>query len=289
MAGGAGLFFARSEYERELISVERTVICSGMVHKDCRLVFLSDLHSHEFGEGNKRLIEAVKAASPDIILVGGDMMVSRKGVDVSISLAFIQELVKICPVYYGNGNHEIRMRQERKVYGNLYDFYVRSLRNAGVSVLGNRTGLYRDDIAITGIDLGEACYRSFKPDSLDSSYIKGLVGGPEQGRFCIMLCHSPLYYDACMDWGADLTLAGHYHGGTIRLPVLGGVMTPQYQFFLPWCEGGYHKDGKYMIVSRGLGTHSVNIRFNNAPQVVVVDLKSLQRSLSGDIYRQPGI
>jgi predicted MPP superfamily phosphohydrolase len=70
-----------------------------------------------------------------------------------------------------------------------------------------------------------------------------------------------------------LTLSGHFHGGTIRLPYLGGVMTPQYQFFLPYCAGEFRSDGKDMIVSRGLGTHSINIRLNNKPQVVVVDLK----------------
>ena len=92
-------------------------------------------------------------------------------------------------------------------------------------------------------------------------------------KFQILLCHSPLFFDACRKWGADLTLSGHFHGGTIRLPYLGGVMTPQFQFFLPWCAGTFEENGKTMIVSRGLGTHSINIRLNNKPQLVVVDLK----------------
>lgn len=91
--------------------------------------------------------------------------------------------------------------------------------------------------------------------------------------FTILLAHSPLYFDSYARWGADLTLAGHFHGGTIRIPGLGGVMTPQYQFFLPWCAGDFERDGKRMIVSRGLGTHSINIRFNNRPQLALIRLK----------------
>ena len=70
--------------------------------------------------------------------------------------------------------------------------------------------------------------------------------------FQVLLAHNPVFFDAYAGWGADLTLCGHFHGGTIRIPGLGGVMTPQYQFFLPWCAGRFDADGKTMIVSRGL-------------------------------------
>ena len=60
----------------------------------------------------------------------------------------------------------------------------------------------------------------------------------ESGQYQILLLHSPLFFEECRRWGADLTLCGHFHGGTIRLPFLGGVMTPQFQFFIPWCAAG---------------------------------------------------
>ena len=84
-------------------------------------------------------------------------------------------------------------------------------------------------------------------------YLARRVGDADEKRFQILLLHSPMYFENCARWGADLTLCGHFHGGTIRLPLLGGVMTPQYQFFLPWCAGAFERDGKRMIVSRGLG------------------------------------
>lgn len=274
LCAAAGIsVFLRSQYEREQLSVERTVIESTKIEKDCTLVFLSDLHNHEFGIGNTRLFEAICRINPDAVLIGGDMMVSKGGAELKVSLALTGRLAERYPVYYGNGNHENRMLWEPEVYGRQYRTYEKSLQSLGVFVLGNRTQNYRSDIAITGIDLEKRYYQKFKPDRLKPEEIEKKVGKAETERFQILLCHSPLFFDACRQWGADLTLSGHFHGGTIRLPLLGGVMTPQYQFFLPCCGGEFEKQGKYMIVSRGLGTHSINIRLNNKPQLVVVDLK----------------
>lgn len=98
------------------------------------------------------------------------------------------------------------------------------------------------------------------------------LGMADSGRFQILMAHSPMFFDAYAQWGADLTLAGHFHGGTIRIPGLGGLMTPQYQFFLPYCAGDFEKNEHRMIVGRGLGTHSVNIRLGNRPQLMAVRL-----------------
>ena len=102
------------------------------------------------------------------------------------------------------------------------------------------------------------------------------LGKSDEKRFSILLAHSPVFFEEYAAWGADLTLSGHFHGGTIRLPFLGGVMTPQFQFFLPWCAGRFDREGKTMIVSRGLGTHSINIRFCNKPQLVHIRLRKKQ-------------
>lgn len=107
---------------------------------------------------------------------------------------------------------------------------------------------------------------------MTTEYLERHLGPADDSRFQILLAHSPLYFEQYADWGADLTLSGHFHGGTIRLPFVGGVMTPQYQFFHPYCAGEFEKDGKHMIVGRGLGTHSINIRFCNRPQLMVVRL-----------------
>lgn len=281
---GAGCLL-RSEYEKEQLVIDRTVITSDKIAKECTIVFLSDLHSHEFGKGNRRLLAAVDEINPDVILIGGDMMVTcrpssenggkvnRAEVDLRVPVELLRRLTRRYPVYYGNGNHETRMVWERASYGKQYEAYVRILRSLGVVILDNRQELFRSDIAICGINLEERFYEKFHPDHLKREEITKLAGSADPERFQILLCHSPLFFDTCRGWGADLTLSGHFHGGTIRIPYLGGVMTPQFQFFLPWCGGTFEEDGKYMVVSRGLGTHSIKIRLNNKPSVVAVTLK----------------
>ncbi len=178
-----------------------------------------------------------------------------------------------CPIYYANGNHEQRMRKETEIYGTLYRDFRKLLKEFGVHYLADDTLFLGDDIAVSGLDIDRRYYRDLTPEIMDQGYIRRRLGSPDPERFQILMAHSPLFLDAYAGWGADLTLAGHFHGGTVRLPFLGGVMTPQYQFFLPWCAGTFEKQGKQMIVSRGLGTHSINIRFCNKPQVVAVKLK----------------
>lgn len=271
-AAGVGLLL-RSEYEKEQLSVEKIKVVSRKIKKDRRLVFLSDLHDHQFGQENEKLLEAIYNVNPDAVLIGGDMMVSKGVADTHISLELIEKLSAKYPVYYGNGNHENRMRWERSVYKGQYEEYAEKLNKLGVYVLADRTVSYGKDIDITGIDLEHDYYKKFVPEKLTKEIIKNKAGLPSGEKFQILLCHSPLFFSACRKWGADLTLSGHFHGGTIRLPLLGGVMTPQFQFFYPYCAGTFTEGGKTMIVSRGLGTHSINIRINNKPQLVVIDLK----------------
>lgn len=276
----ASACLARSAYEKKRFLVEETCIESDKIREDRTLVFLSDLHNNEFGPENERLMAAIRGLRPDAVLIGGDMMVCKGERDVSVPLKLIRRLAAEFPLYCGNGNHENRMVWERETYGSLYETYRDELRSLGVVYLENGTAALGADIQVSGLDLSERYYRKAffqKLDSMPPGYIErrlGRVAGTaREEKFQILLAHSPMYFHEYAAWGADLTLAGHFHGGTIRIPGLGGVMTPQYQFFLPWCAGDFVEDGKRMIVSRGLGTHSINIRLNNRPQLVAVRLK----------------
>lgn len=271
---GAAAGLARSQYERDRFTVERTVIRSAKIRAPRRLVFLSDLHDKEFGDGNRKLLRAIRAAKPDAVLIGGDMMVAKSGrADLAVTAQLLSGLADLCPVYYGNGNHEQRLLRERDIYGAKYRELQRLLRANGVVHLSDASADFGEDIRISGLNIDERYYRNFVPAHMGSGYLQRHLGPADSGRFQILLAHSPLFFPAYRQWGADLSLAGHFHGGTIRLPLLGGVMTPQYQFFLPWCAGTFARAGRYMIVSRGLGTHSINIRIGNRPQVVVVELQ----------------
>ena len=207
-------------------------------------------------------------------------MVCKGKRDLKVPLKLFRQLAASYPVYCGNGNHENRMVWERSLYGDLYEEYRDAMTAMGVSYLEDSCAFLGRDLRIAGLDLAPCFYRKAlyqKVPHMPPGYLERKLGkGPSDCKeepFTILLAHSPLYFDSYARWGADLTLAGHFHGGTIRIPGLGGVMTPQYQFFLPWCAGDFERVGKGMIVSRGLGTHSINIRLNNRPQLVLIRLR----------------
>ena len=277
MAFGAGCL-ARSRYERDCLVTEKYRIASEKIHGQGKtIVFLTDLHNKEFGEENSRLLETVRKVKPDAVLFGGDGMVAKRGnSDVRIPLALLTELAKEFPVYCGNGNHESRMLWKSEIYGETYENYRTALENAGIRYLSNEAADLDSDIRVYGLDLPKSAYLP-RSGEIPEGLLKETMGEPDPEKFCLLLAHSPLFFEEYAAWGADLTLSGHFHGGTIRLPLVGGVMTPQYQFFYPRCAGYFELPGKgreksRMIVGRGLGTHSINIRLNDKPQVVVVRL-----------------
>ena len=267
---------ARSEYEKNSFVTEQFRITSSRIPSGIRrnFVFLTDLHDKQFPLENSSLIDRIRKISPDAVLIGGDMMVSKGKADLSVTVKLLENLTGDFPVFYGNGNHEERMKREREIYGSRYDSFVRELKRLGVVYLSD-SGIDLDSyIRITGCNLDEKYYRHrFTVPKLPAGELERHVGKRDSRHYQILLLHSPLFFDECCRWGADLTLCGHFHGGTIRIPFLGGVMTPQYQFFLPWCAGRFDRGEQTMIVGRGLGTHSVNIRLNNRPQLVWITLE----------------
>lgn len=274
-AGAAAAGLAWSKYERGHFVTEELVFSSSKIKEPAVLVFLSDLHDNTFGEKNEKLLKEIKRIHPDAVLIGGDTMVTKPGrADLSRTKELLQGISRFsCPVFYANGNHEQRMQRDRGVYGSMYDEFRKLLEEYQVNYLQNKTVQWRDDIAVSGVDIAWKYYQDFHPDSMVPSYLARRLGKAESERFQILLAHSPLFFDAYAGWGADLSLAGHFHGGTIRLPGLGGVMTPQYQFFHPFCGGVFEQNGRWMLVSRGLGTHSINIRIGNRPQLAVIRLE----------------
>lgn len=273
-AGG----YVRSEYEKKHFSVERYEISPEKYRgKKTTLVFLSDLHSNCFGAGNQKLLEAIDGVKPDAILIGGDMMITDKRADhadTDVAKALVLALAERYPVYYGTGNHESRLKDHPERYGTAYGDYRNALEEAGVYFLdGKERAELGACISVAGVSLPEKYYKKRGPRQLETGFLQKELGEASKDRVQILLGHNPLFFEDYQKWGADISLSGHFHGGTIRLPFLGGVMTPQFQFFFPFCSGCFKENGRYLVVSRGLGTHSINIRFNNIPHVAVLDLQ----------------
>ena len=249
--------------------------------RDLNLIFLSDLHNRVYGEKNEPLLQAIRNEKPDLILIGGDMLVGKEDASYDIALDFTSQLPEIAPVLYATGNHEQRMREKPEIYQAAYADYRQQLKDRGVLFLEN--GSCRIEagtvlLEISGVELPSASYKKLKKLPIQASDIaeylhKDRVSVTEDSVYRILLAHNPAYMNAYKGWGADLILSGHLHGGVMRLPGIGGVITPQ-AFLFPKYSGEMTKEGEQtIIVSRGLGTHTINIRLFNQPEVVSICLK----------------
>lgn len=273
-AAGTTALLMRSAYERRTLTVPvYTVRTEKKLHAARTFVFLSDLHNASFGAGNSALLAAVDAAAPDAVLIGGDMMNAVPGADLLPVLDLCEHLTEKYPVYYGNGNHETRLAGFPGTDGTLYETFAQALADMGAVLLANTSAVFDGDIRISGLNLSGKYYRRFVREEMSTAFIRESIGPADEARFQILLAHSPLYFDAYAAWGADLALAGHFHGGTIRLPGGVGLMTPQFQFFSREVVGLKKQGSSRMIISAGLGTHSVNIRLNDKPQLVVARIE----------------
>lgn len=269
----------RMAYEMTHFEIKRYEVESEKlpsVFHGAKIVFLSDLHNAEYGKRNERLLAAIDAENPDYIFVGGDMLVARAEESFLPALAFVRALAKKYPVYYANGNHEFRLKIYKKQYGkDTYKDYVKSLKSVGVNYLCNETvSICREnqEIFVSGLEIEAMYYHRLVQIEMSKNYIPSLLGEPQEDQFHILLAHNPCYFPQYAKWGADLVLSGHIHGGIVRLPYLGGVISPQLTFFPKYDRGLYKKGESTMILSGGLGGHSIPFRLFNMPQMQVITL-----------------
>ena len=238
-------------------------------------VVLADLHNAAFGEGNQELLKEIRKADPRMILSAGDLVVAKAGrssTDAAVNL--LGELTRRYPVFCVNGNHESRMAKKQEVFGDAYENYIQEIRSLGVYFLDNsKYNLEFNGMKLTlyGYELDWKYYGHGPGPQMPVEEIREKLGDPEPGSYHILLAHHPQYFPSYAAWGADLTLAGHYHGGIVRLPRLGGIISPAWTLFPKYDHGLYTMDGKKMIVSAGLASHTIKLRINNPPELVVLD------------------
>lgn len=254
--------------------IRKYTITSNQIKEDYKFVMLSDLHNKSYGKDNQKLIDAIYKINPKSVVVAGDMITGTKGEEVHNAVALLKGVSKKYPVIYANGNHEYRMRIYPEIYGMAYDNYMNQLRDCGIIPLINQSCyLPETNIVFHGCEIDRKYFRKLTKISMEEDYIKELLGSIDKERFHILIAHHPDYFDAYAKWGADLVLSGHIHGGIIRLPFLGGVVSPSVKLF-PYFDGGlYKKEHSTMILSRGLGTHTLPVRLMNPGELIVIELK----------------
>lgn len=214
-----------------------------------RIAHISDLHNSGLW---KQTVDLLREAKPEIICITGDM-VDSYNTDLSVAFSFAEEAVKIAPCYYITGNHEVRIAE--------YEAFLQGLRDRGVTVLMNESVILsrgEDEICLVGHQWG------------DTDELGQLT---EFEGYNLLLSHQPDRFSEYVAGDYDLVLTGHAHGGQFRLPFVGGLYAPG-QGVLPAYDSGLYSDGNTdMIVSRGIGNSAFPIRFNNRPEVILVQLR----------------
>lgn len=243
-----------------------------------RIVQISDLHNVKFGKNNQKLVDRIRECEPDMIVLTGDLVDSNH-TNVDRAVQFVDEIVKICPVYYVTGNHEYWL--EKSEYDELMDGLV----SAGVVILDNQ---------VVEISRGDAKFRLVGLDdrSLADGTLEALLSDESirnnqaeqkeetadnedsgEKELTVVLAHEPQYLARYAGTGVDLVLSGHAHGGQFRLPFVGGIVAPDQGFLPEYTAGEYYMNGTEMIVSRGLGNSVIPVRLFNYPEIVCVDLE----------------
>lgn len=269
--------------ENRKLAIEEYTVVSPKIPEafdGSRIVFLSDLHGRRFGYKNQELLKKIRECRPDFILAGGDMTVSDENGNEETAISLMEELAREYNVYSANGNHEMRLMRKEEIYGLRYKEYIHELKECGVRHMSNETIIVeaeRGCISLTAYDLEQEYYHRFRVPQMKKEDIDRAVGECSGEGFQILLAHNPNYFSAYEAWGSDLTLAGHFHGGMVRIPGIGGVISPQFQLFPKYDAGKFEKNNRTMIVSRGLGNHSIKLRLWNQPEISCIILKKQRK------------
>ena len=214
-----------------------------------KIVFVSDFHIATHGRARlKRIVKKINKINPDLVLSGGDYIKGHTGKHTLDIEEQAKELAEIkAPIISVLGNHDA-----------WYDKYhvQKALEDNGITVLKNSNTKFKD-LYIAGVEDMQTSIPQ----------VETALEGVESP--VILISHTPdIYYD--VKDKVDLILAGHVHGGQIRLPFFGALICPS-KYGTKFSCGNFKETKNRMIVTRGLGTSILSLRFNDPPEIVVLE------------------
>lgn len=235
-----------------------------------RILLLSDLHCNPLICNNKKVLRRLKEENPDVILLAGDM-ISKYGKKSNDRVpAFLKELTGIAPVVYGMGNHEEVLRTD---FPEKFSAYKKQVEDMGIFFPDNETIsfiLQGKNVEFAGLTLKHEYYYKWKRRELPAEAVEDLV--IENPGNTILLAHFPDHFPEYKEL-APLVVSGHNHGGIIRLPFVGGFISPQ--LYIPkYTRGCYTEGESTMVVSAGIGSHSLPARLFNRVEYCVITTKT---------------
>lgn len=260
------IYFDNKKIELTFLNIKNKKIPK--VFDGFTILQLSDLHSSEFGNNNEKLINYINKANPDIIVMTGDM-ISRTDKNGDIVLSLVKELNYKYPIYYILGNHELDVLDDEEEWINDY---LNKLDEMNVNILRDNYIVYQKEnetINIYGFEIPKDNYVRFKKYTKIPLEIPKEISNIKENEFNILLAHNPAYFEKYANIGYDLIFSGHVHGGSIRVPFFGGLLSSDVTIFPKYDAGMYKIKDSTLVVSRGFG----GLRIFNRPNIVVVKLE----------------
>lgn len=234
-----------------------------------KIMHLSDLHDATFGKTQTRLIKQIKNEKPDVIFFTGDFIDSNR-YKLDRSLKLIDGIKEIAPIYYVTGNHEVATNRTNEI--------IQSLQARGVHVLQNEWKHIRkesDSLVIAGIhDPLINGLENKTEETIIAENIEKALAHSEPTSFRILLSHRPEFLSVYAKNNIDLVFSGHAHGGQVRIPFLGGLLSPGQGILPKYTSGIIKKQKTNVVISRGLGNSIMPFRILNFPEIIVVTLKT---------------
>jgi len=242
-----------------------------------RIALFADAHDCQARRWESAVLAEMRRFRPDVVLIPGDMVRKKKyDHDAASGWAsaerFLKQLASEFRVIYATGNHERRLA---KLDPEAFEAYLDRVEKSGAKVLRNASlPLQNGTLLLTGLDLPGDTYlpgRRLKGTDLERMLPQGEIAETDTAAYRILLAHTPRFAQTYADWGADLTLSGHVHGGMFRLPKLGGVLSPHKEIFPRYTRGLYRlAGGRQLLVTAGLGHQWY--RINNPEELVLIEL-----------------
>lgn len=235
-----------------------------------KIVHLSDFHNNL--EIKDKIIISIDEEKPNIVIITGDMVNkydTKSDFDIFLDLA--KKISDKYQTYFICGNHENRLAKKD------LEYILKKLEEYNIFILNNKNKkiyINREYINLFGINLSNICYdiKNIKSKSVLKNEVKRLLRNMKKNQYNILLSHNPLVFEEYAKYNVNLIFSGHVHGGMIRLPIIGAILSPERKFFPKYNCGIYKIKDKTMIVSRGLGHSKPGIRVKNKPELISITL-----------------
>lgn len=242
--------------------VQQYEIEDARIHDEIRIALVSDLHSSLWGDGQSDLLDAIADKKPDIVVLDGDLFDMHGKNENTVIL--LNAISASYDCYFIFGNHEYKSNDIQEVTAEVLAAGIPILSGDSITITSGDTS-----VELFGIDDGWGGKKKQLQQIADAA------GARSDDVFSIMAIHVPNDIESYLQYGFDLTLCGHTHGGQFRIPgILNGLYAPGQGVFPKYGGGRYDFGEQTLIISRGLSKKPYIIpRIFNPAELVIITLK----------------